>query len=72
MAIDLTYQNDEVDIPIDALVLDIATINDGEDEIGNQSWAVGKERILGGWASIFQCMFGHEDFKLAYTIFILK
>ena len=37
LAIDLTYQYDEVDIPIDALVLDIARIDDGEDEIGDQS-----------------------------------
>ena len=37
LAIDLTYQYDEVDIPIDARVLDIARIDDGEDEIGDQS-----------------------------------
>ena len=37
LAIDLTYQYDEVDIPIDAIVLDIARIDDGEDKNGDQS-----------------------------------
>ena len=37
LAIDLTYQYDEVDIPIDACVPDIARIADGGDKIGDQS-----------------------------------
>ena len=50
-----TYHDNEVDIPIDALVLDLVIINDGEDEFRAQSWAAGKYRIFGG--HVFWCMF---------------
>ena len=35
--IDPTYQDDEVDIPIDALVLDLTRVDDEEDDSGDQS-----------------------------------
>jgi transposase len=35
--IDPTYQEDEIDIPIDALVLDLARFDDEEDDSGDQS-----------------------------------
>jgi hypothetical protein len=38
LTIDCTYQEDEIDIPIDALVLDLTRINEEEDDCsGDQS-----------------------------------
>ena len=61
MTVDPTYQDDEVDIPIENLVLDLARINDGEDEFRDQSWATSQlERREFSWvepAFLGACLF---------------
>ena len=47
LAIDLTYQYDEVDIPIGALVLDIARINVAEDEFRDEVEQSERENFWG-------------------------
>ena len=37
LIIDPTYQEDEIDIPIDALALELARINEYKDDSGDQS-----------------------------------
>lgn len=37
LEVDPDYQEDEVDIPIDALVLNLVHFNDGDDEMGDQT-----------------------------------
>jgi hypothetical protein len=70
LEIDATYQEQESDIPIDALVLDLARIDDKGGDSEAQSQPFGKGCFFAHQVSIFRRLFGCVNFELAYTLHI--
>ena len=70
LTVDPTYIVDEVDIPIDALALDLARLDDEGGDSGGHSWPLEKRCFFARRDGFFRRLFGRVDFVLAYTLHI--